>query len=194
MMQSVTNSVASTDWNILGQAYLSRSGASSTKSVEGDGGSSKKPPTGAAELTPAQQQQVAALKQTDSKVRAHEQAHMAAGGELVRGGPTFSYTTGPDNKRYAVGGEVSIDTTPGRSPAETIPKAQRIRAAALAPAEPSSQDQSVAAQASQMEVQARQDLALQQREEAAESDGGTTGFYQGNRDASQLGGRLDLFA
>lgn len=110
------------------------------------------------ELTPDQQRQVDALKQTDRKVRAHEQAHMAAGAGLVRGS-SFSYQAGPDNKRYAVAGEVSIDTSPGRTPSETIAKAQQIRAAAQAPADPSTQDRRVAAAASQMEMQARQELA-----------------------------------
>lgn len=110
------------------------------------------------ELSPEQQRQVEALKQIDRKVRSHEQAHMAAGAGLVRGS-SFSYQSGPDNKRYAVAGEVSIDTSPGRTPAETIAKAQQIRAAALAPADPSTQDRRVAAAASQMEMQARQELA-----------------------------------
>lgn len=109
-------------------------------------------------LSPEEQRQVEALKQTDRKVRAHEQAHMAAGAGLVRGS-SFSYQAGPDNKRYAVAGEVSIDTSPGRTPVETIAKAQQIRAAALAPADPSTQDRRVAAAASQMEMQARQELA-----------------------------------
>ncbi len=109
-------------------------------------------------LSPEEQRQVEALKQTDRKVRSHEQAHMAAGAGLVRGSG-YEYQAGPDNKRYAVAGEVSIDTSPGRTPEETIAKAQQIRAAALAPADPSTQDRRVAAAASQMEMQARQELA-----------------------------------
>lgn len=109
-------------------------------------------------LSPDEQRQVDALKQTDRKVRSHEQAHMAAGAGLVRGSG-YAYQAGPDNKRYAVAGEVSIDTSPGRTPEETIAKAQQIRAAALAPADPSTQDRRVAAAASQMEMQARQEMA-----------------------------------
>ena len=48
--------------------------------------------------------------------------------------------------------------------AETIAKAQRIRAAALAPAEPSSTDMQVAAEASRMAAQARAEQAAASRE------------------------------
>jgi hypothetical protein len=150
------------------------------------------------ELSSEQQQQVNKLKQIDTKVRAHEQAHISVGADLIRGGPAYSYETGPDNRRYAVSGEVSIDTSPARTPEETIPKAQHIRATALAPAEPSAQDHAVAAQAGQLEQQARQALALQQQEAVATTDGGSAKFYRGvelsSGQADSLGGRFDLFA
>lgn len=119
-------------------------------------------------LTPEQQRQVAALRATDRQVKAHEQAHMAAGAGLVRGS-SFEYQSGPDNQRYAVAGEVSIDVAPGRTPDETIAKAQQIRAAALAPVDPSAQDRRVAAAAAQMEIQARADMA-QQSDDASVSE------------------------
>lgn len=134
----------------------------------------------AGELSSDQQRQVEALKQTDRRVRAHEQAHMAAGAGLVRGS-SYAYQAGPDNKRYAVAGEVSIDTSPGRTPAETIAKAQQIRAAALAPADPSTQDRRVAAAASQMEMQARQELAQaadEQRSGNRRVDGALAAYRQ----------------
>ena len=151
------------------------------------------------ELTAEQQQEILRLKQIDLKVRAHEQAHISVGADLIRSGPTYSYTTGPDNKRYAVAGEVSIDTSPARTPEETIPKAQHIRATALAPAEPSPQDHSVAAQADRMEGRARQELSLQQREETAGAAVERfAGFYRDvegqNGAAVQVGASLDLFA
>ena len=115
-------------------------------------------------MTPEEQAVVAELRQTDRQVRAHEQAHLAAAGGLARG-VSFTYVTGPDGQRYAVGGEVSIDTSPvGGDPQATIRKAQQIRAAANAPANPSSQDRQVAAQAGQMEQTARVELAQQERE------------------------------
>ncbi|MGL4942056.1 MAG: putative metalloprotease CJM1_0395 family protein [Thermoguttaceae bacterium] len=107
-------------------------------------------------LTADQEAQVSKLKARDTEVRAHEQAHLAAAGQYANGGASFSYETGPDGQRYAVGGEVSIDASPIKGdPEATISKAQQIRSAALAPASPSSQDYKVAAAASEMEANAR---------------------------------------
>lgn len=135
-----------------------------------------------AALSSDQQHQVDQLKATDRKVRAHEQAHMAAGGDLVLSGAAYSYETGPDKQRYAVAGEVSIDTSKAREPEETIQKAGHIRQAALAPADPSPQDRRVAAYASQLEMQARQELAQKAAEErsrtASERSSEAIGAYQ----------------
>ena len=110
-------------------------------------------------LTEEEQKQVDELKARDAEVKAHEQAHIAAGGSYVRGGASYDYQTGPDGKKYAVGGEVSIDTSPVEGdPQATIYKAQVILKAALAPAEPSRQDKSVASQARQMMASARKEL------------------------------------
>lgn len=112
-------------------------------------------------LSPEAQAQVAKLKARDLEVRQHEAAHMAVAGGLVTSGPSYTYQKGPDGVNYAIGGEVGIDTSAGRTPQETIERAQRIQAAALAPAEPSGPDLAVAAQAQQLETQARSELALQ---------------------------------
>ncbi len=110
------------------------------------------------------------LAARDREVRAHEAAHAAVGGQYA-GAPSFTYQTGPDGKRYAVGGEVSIDTSPvAGDPEATIKKMQVVRAAANAPAEPSSTDRQVAAQASQEMVKARMEMAEQRSEEAKEAD------------------------
>jgi hypothetical protein len=114
------------------------------------------------DLTPEQKDEVEKLQKRDSDVRAHEQAHMAAAGAYVKGGATFSYQKGPDGKMYAIGGEVTIDTSPVKGdPRATIAKMETIKAAALAPADPSGQDRSVAAQAEVEEAQARQEAASQ---------------------------------
>ncbi|TVO66032.1 MAG: hypothetical protein FHP92_18815 [Denitromonas halophila] len=105
--------------------------------------------------------EVAALASTDRKVRSHEAAHLAAAGGLAQGGASFSTVRGPDGQMYAVGGEVGIDVSPGRTPDETIAKAQQIQRAALAPADPSSQDYRVAAIAAQLIQQAQRELATQ---------------------------------
>jgi len=102
--------------------------------------------------------QIRSLKMRDSEVLAHERAHSAVGGQYA-GSPTYSYQSGPDGVKYAVGGEVSIDTSKvANDPQATLQKAQQIKAAALAPAAPSAQDRRVAAKADQMAAQARNDL------------------------------------
>jgi hypothetical protein len=112
---------------------------------------------------------VTRLKQRDIEVRNHEAAHMAAAGSFG-GGASYSYVTGPDGNRYAVGGEVPVRMVGGRTPEEAIRNAAQVRAAALAPAEPSSQDRAVAAEASAMEADARAELAAQRSAEAAAAD------------------------
>jgi hypothetical protein len=109
------------------------------------------------------------LKDRDTEVRLHEQAHAATGGQYA-GAPTYEYETGPDGKRYAVGGEVSIDIAEAKTPEETVRKMQQVKAAALAPAEPSPQDYKVAAEASQKEQAARADIA-KENVEALTGDG-----------------------
>lgn len=100
------------------------------------------------------------LEKRDQVVRQHEAAHLAAAGGLAKGGASFTMQTGPDGKRYAIGGEVSIDVSPGRTPEETLRKARIIQAAAQAPADPSGPDRSIAAQAKIMEMQASAEIAL----------------------------------
>ncbi len=110
------------------------------------------------ELSEEQQQQIDKLKARDAEVKAHEQAHKAVGGAHA-GAISYSYQQGPDGKRYAVGGEVSIDVSKEKTPEATIAKMQQVKAAANAPANPSGQDRAVAAEATVLEGQARQELA-----------------------------------
>lgn len=123
-------------------------------SVQGIGGM-----RGQDRLTPDQKAQVERLAKTDRDVRAHEAAHLAAAGGLARGGAEFTYQMGPDGKMYAVGGKVRVDTSPGRTPEETLVKARQLAAAADAPADPSGQDQYVAAQAGRLERTASEQIA-----------------------------------
>ena len=110
---------------------------------------------------------LAKLKARDREVRNHENAHRAAGGDLVRGG-SYDYQQGPDGRRYAIGGDVTIDTSPvPGAPEATAEKMRRVISAALAPAQPSSTDLAVAAQAT---AQRNRALAEASRESAAPSD------------------------
>ncbi len=112
------------------------------------------------ELTKEDKKQVEELKKTDREVRAHEMAHMAAGAGLARGGVKFQYKNGPDGHQYAVGGEVSIDSSPvSGDPRATIIKMQRVQSAAMAPANPSGQDRQVAAAAAATAAEAQMELA-----------------------------------
>lgn len=112
------------------------------------------------ELTPEELTELQKLKQRDLEVRTHEQAHMAAAGRYSKGGPSFSLEKGPDGRSYAVGGEVGIDVGKAKTPEETVAKMRIIKQAALAPANPSSADRRIAAQASIKESQARQEMLI----------------------------------
>ncbi len=128
------------------------------------------------QLSPEAKALVARLQARDADVRAHEAAHVAAGGGLVTGGISYSYEKGPDGKQYAVGGEVSIDASAvAGNPRATLLKAQQIVAAALAPADPSGQDQSVAGQAEAMAARASAELAAGARGQAGQGAGNRPG-------------------
>lgn len=109
-------------------------------------------------LTEAEQKMVDELQKRDLEVRAHEAAHASAAGAYAIGGANFEYQQGPDGKSYAIGGHVKLDMKPESTPEATIAKMQTIRRAALAPADPSSTDRSVAAAAAKIEMQARREL------------------------------------
>lgn len=113
------------------------------------------------ELTEGELQQVSELAAIDREVRAHEAAHQAVGGSLA-GAASFRFAIGPDGKRYAIGGEVPISIMAvADDPEATLRNAEQVRAAALAPAQPSAQDRSVAVEAAQLMAQAQLEVALQ---------------------------------
>lgn len=102
------------------------------------------------------------LQARDREVRQHEAAHQAVGGQYA-GAVSYTYQRGPDGNAYAVGGEVPIDVSPvPGDPQATIEKMRIVRAAAMAPAEPSPQDLQVAAEAAQIQIQAQAELAAEQ--------------------------------
>ena len=119
------------------------------------------------ELTPDEERKVQELQKIDQKVRTHEQAHLSAAGGYARGGASYEYTNGPDGARYAVAGHVNMDTGREPSPEATLQKANIVRKAALAPADPSSSDRQIAAAMSKMAQEARQELTQEQQQESA---------------------------
>lgn len=113
-------------------------------------------------------EEIRQLQRRDREVRAHEAAHTAAGGSYA-GTPSYTYERGADGRTYAVGGEVSIDVSPvSGDPRATLQKAEQVRAAALAPAEPSAQDMRVAQQAQSMAAQARREISREQMDKLPE--------------------------
>jgi hypothetical protein len=113
---------------------------------------------GVAKLSNEEQAQISKLKARDIQVHQHEQAHLSASAGLNVSSAAFTYQKGPNGVNYAVAGEVKIDTSPGRTPEETLVRAKQIADAALAPADPSPVDRSVAAKAQNMAQQAQMEI------------------------------------
>ncbi|OGU14245.1 MAG: hypothetical protein A2X61_16655 [Ignavibacteria bacterium GWB2_35_12] len=171
-----SDSFGNSEYNKLNETY-NASGKKSTLGATAKQNNTKE--TGSkniagadSELTPEEKKAVEVLQKADKMVRAHENAHKAVGGSLVRGG-NFTYTSGPDGKVYATGGEVQIDISPVKdNPEATIQKMNQVRAAALAPADPSAQDRSVAALASSIAANARVE-AMKENTENTKTTPGT---------------------
>ncbi len=133
----------------------------SSQQQAGSEGSPERRGATAQQLSVEELEQLEWLQQRDDEVRQHERAHASVGGQYA-GAPSYDFKRGPDGGQYAVGGEVPIDVSPiADDPAATIQKMQQVRRAALAPAEPSGADRSIAAQAAMQEAVARQELAAQ---------------------------------
>jgi hypothetical protein len=143
-------------WNVLGSEEEKK--PENEKNDERDA-------FGRKELSSEEERQVDELKKIDRDVKAHEQAHLSAAGGYARGGAQYDYVTGPDGNRYANGGHVNLDTSPEKEPEATIRKAEIIRKAALAPANPSPSDRKIAADAAKMAADAQQELAEQRMKE-----------------------------
>lgn len=140
-----------------------------TKNKEKEEDKEKTQKVNGKDLTEEQVRQVRELEKIDREVRAHEAAHQAAGGALA-GAASYGYTRGPDNRMYAVEGEVPIRMQKGNTPEETIANAMQVIAAAMAPADPSPQDYKVAANAMQMQNDARMEQAKLKAQELKEKN------------------------
>lgn len=153
------------------------------------------------ELTPEEKRRVEELKKTDREVRAHEQAHKAAGGPYVISGPSYEYERGPDGRMYAIGGEVKLDVSevPG-DPEATIRKMKTIQRAALSVRDPSPADRRAASIAAQEESEARQELANEKGMKEQTKDGvfkstvTVAEMYFGHWDAFPSSSMVDLTA
>lgn len=108
------------------------------------------------------------LKMWEEHVKQHERQHQLVGGEFA-GAPSFTYTTGPDGKRYISGGEVSMYIPAGSSPEDSLAALERVKRAASAPADPSPQDIKTAAMASAKQASVRMAMIKKQAKEAYEN-------------------------
>ncbi len=154
--------------------------------------------TGSSNLSDEEKEEVKELKDRDREVRQHEQAHLSAAGSYAKGGAHFEYTQGPDGKRYATSGHVNIDTSPIHdNPEATIQKAQVIKRAANAPAEPSGKDRQVASEATKMEMEARRQVNEKRQEETSDGPSGAKSgpmANYGQSGAPRLGSQINLMA
>ncbi|MGD9554650.1 MAG: putative metalloprotease CJM1_0395 family protein [Arcobacteraceae bacterium] len=121
------------------------------------------------QLSNEEKAQLAELKAADSRVKAHEAAHQS--GPAASGGASYTYKKGPDGVMYAVGGEVPVRIETGSTPQESIMNLQGVIATALAPADPSPQDISIASKARVMMMKAQQELAAEIQEKMRNSSG-----------------------
>lgn len=179
--------------NLFGDQKDNGSDESAGKQNAQDQQSSGQQASQSEQLSEEDQQEISDLEARDQEVRTHEQAHAAAGGQYA-GSPQYEYTTGPDNKRYVTDGEVSIDISESNSPEETLRKMEQVRTAALAPAEPSSQDLKVAAEAAQKSNEARIEIAKQRSESgnSLESDVGVVTSHLNDEITNSIEVRREL--
>ena len=137
------------------------------------------------ELTQQEKQEVAELKATDAEVKAHENAHKSAAAGLRTSAPNYEYETGPDGKKYAVAGDVNINYPNSSDPEENLKNAQQLKAAALAPAEPSSQDRKVAMKAEREIAKARQEIQEEELKKEKEADGNNNSSNIENKNSEE---------
>ncbi len=103
------------------------------------------------------------FREIEKEVLAHEAAHAASAGGM--GWPVvYRYATGPDGRRYIVGGHVTIGVPKGRTPEEQLRILSRVIGAALANPDPSPGDKAAARWAARAELEALREL------QAARSD------------------------
>lgn len=84
------------------------------------------------------------FKQTDAKIRSHEQVHASIGHTTTP--ISYNYQQGPDGKMYVVGGSVRFDTSIPSDPKAAIFKLDQLQKAASSVAEPSGADNTITTQ------------------------------------------------
>ena len=137
-------------------------------------------------LTEYEEKIVEKLKKRDQEVRAHEMAHVAAGGSYIMRGANYQYQKGPDGGMYAVGGDVLIDTSPvPGDPQATMRKMDAVRNAALAPANPSNSDRAIASNAVTTKLKASEEMIKLQLEKSGIESGEKTNSVTASKSYSE---------
>jgi hypothetical protein len=108
---------------------------------------------GTTSLTPEEADQVERLRNRDSEVHQHEQAHAGALGTYA-GAIAYMYQIGPDGKAYAIGGSTEVKPPTGKDPAQQAAWGRTVRNAAFAAGDASAADVAVAADATRAQLAA----------------------------------------
>lgn len=103
----------------------------------------------------------------EASVIQHERAHMHTGGEFA-GAASYVYSKGADGKTYVTGGEVSMKVPAGGDLEQLKYALERVKRAAMAPANPSPQDMQTAAMAATRQAAVNQEIVRKKATEAYE--------------------------
>jgi len=107
----------------------------------------------------------------DRDLRPHEQARTATAGSSAASAPRYSYITGSDGRRYAIGGTVE-NNEPRSEPDADADEGQFAEAAALGSTQPWSADLAMAKLGARIEQRARAEIALRGQAASAYAGGG----------------------
>ena len=149
-------------------AYLGIAKKVSYPTVKTDSNEDKTNVTDGKPLSDKEKQELQELKSRDIEVKKHERTHQRVGSPYTSA-PSYEYETGPDGKKYAVAGSVNIDSSDADTPEKTAEKMRIIIKAAKAPAQPSSKDLSVAADASRRLNEANAKVQKEKQEQMKEN-------------------------
>jgi len=105
----------------------------------------------------------------EASVVQHERSHMQTGGEFA-GAATYVYGKGADGKTYITGGEVSMKVPAGGDLERLSYALERVKRAAMSPANPSPQDMMTAAMASTRQASVNQEIVRKRAVETYEKN------------------------
>jgi hypothetical protein len=112
-------------------------------------------------LSPEDDDMLRRLRARDQEVRNHELAHAASLGRF-KGVVNYSYQLGPDGKLYAIGGSTEVAAGATTSKADARARAEAVRRAAGAVADPSNADIAAGLDATQQENKLRLNFPFDQ--------------------------------